>query len=119
MRDKLKEYSVKTLLQQPQSSSPHLFRSEEYRYNIVLIDYGKKDNIANELAKRGCNVAPIPHNTKAEDILNLNPDGIMLSNGPGDPSENTECIEELKSLSAKADIRNLPRTSALALCNGS
>ncbi|GFI71525.1 carbamoyl-phosphate synthase small chain [Clostridiales bacterium] len=102
--DKLKEYSVKNAVAATSVIKPTLIPSEEHRYNIVLIDYGKKDNIANELAKRGCNVAIVPHNTKAEDILNLNPDGIMLSNGPGDPSENTECIEELKKLIGKKPI---------------
>lgn len=74
------------------------------KYNVVLLDYGKKDNITRELTKRGCNVAVMPYHTKAEDILKLNPDGIMLSNGPGDPSDNTECIEELKKLIGKKPI---------------
>lgn len=102
--DKLKEYTVKDAVKSVSVEKPSLIPSETHKYNVVLLDYGKKDNIANELAKRGCNVAVVPYNTKAEDILNLNPDGIMLSNGPGDPAENTECIEELKKLIGKKPI---------------
>lgn len=102
--DKLKEYTVTDAIKSTSVERPTLIPSKTHQYNVVLLDYGKKDNIANELAKRGCNVAVVPYNTKAEDILNLNPDGIMLSNGPGDPSDNTECIEELKQLIGKKPI---------------
>ena len=71
---------------------------------MVLLDYGAKANIARELNKRGCNVAVMPYDTKAEDILALHPDGIMLSNGPGDPAENTAAIAQLKKLIGKAPI---------------
>ena len=65
---------------------------------VALIDYGAKHNIIRSLQKRGCSVAVWPARTPAETILADNPDGIMLSNGPGDPKENTECIAELKKL---------------------
>ena len=68
------------------------------------MDFGAKKNIVRELNKRGCNVAVMPYNTKAEDILKLGVDGIMLSNGPGDPSENTEIVEELKKLIGKVPM---------------
>lgn len=56
------------------------------RYNVVAIDFGIKKNILRNLATAGCKVTVVPANTNAEDILALNPDGIFLSNGPGDPS---------------------------------
>ncbi|MCI9112072.1 MAG: glutamine-hydrolyzing carbamoyl-phosphate synthase small subunit [Eubacterium sp.] len=102
--DKLKEYVITDAVKSTSVDKPCLIPGENHKHNVVLLDYGKKDNIPNELAKRGCNVAIVPYNTKAEDILNLNPDGIMLSNGPGDPSDNTECIEELKKLIGKKPI---------------
>lgn len=74
------------------------------KFNISLIDYGAKDNIIRELANRGCEVTVHPYNTKAEDILATNPDGIMLSNGPGDPSECTECIAEIRKLFGKIPL---------------
>lgn len=72
--------------------------------DVALLDYGAKQNIVRELCKRGCRVTILPHDTKAEDLLALNPDGIMLSNGPGNPADNTNCIEELKKLIGKKPI---------------
>ncbi len=65
---------------------------------IALLDLGAKENIARSLAKRGCDVAVYPAWTKAEEILADNPDGIMLSNGPGDPKECTAIIKEIRKL---------------------
>lgn len=65
---------------------------------VALLDLGAKDNIARSLAARGCDVTIYPAGTKAEEILKSNPDGIMLSNGPGDPKECVEIISEIKKL---------------------
>ena len=69
--------------------------------NVVLMDFGAKKNIARSLNKRGCNVITVPSYTTAVEIMKFNPDGVMLSNGPGDPKENVEIIEEIKKLCAK------------------
>lgn len=102
--NKVKDYLIKDAVKATSVEKPSLVPSESHKYNVVLLDYGKKDNIPRELAKRGCNVAVVPYNTKADDILKLNPDGIMLSNGPGDPNDNPECIEELKKIIGKKPI---------------
>lgn len=65
---------------------------------VALMDFGAKDNIAKSLNERGCEVTIYPAFTKAEEILKTNPDGIMLSNGPGDPKECTSIIEEIKKM---------------------
>ena len=65
---------------------------------IALLDVGAKKNIALELAHRGCDVTVWPAMTRAEDIIASNPDGIMLSNGPGDPKECTSVIREVRKL---------------------
>ena len=65
---------------------------------VALLDLGAKDNIAKSLAARGCDVTVYPAGTKAEEIIASKPDGIMLSNGPGDPKECTEVIAEIKKL---------------------
>jgi carbamoyl-phosphate synthase small subunit len=65
---------------------------------VALIDYGAKHNIIRSLQRRGCSVTVWPASSAAEEILASDPDGIMLSNGPGDPKENTECILQLKKL---------------------
>ena len=66
--------------------------------HIVLFDFGAKLNIQRELEKRGCKVTVVPYNTTAEEVLKMQPDGIMLSNGPGDPAENICVIEEIRKL---------------------
>ena len=65
---------------------------------IALMDFGAKVNIARSLAERGCEVTVYPALTTAEEILADKPDGIMLSNGPGDPKECTSIIQEIKKL---------------------
>ncbi len=68
------------------------------KLKIVLIDYGAKYNIARELAARGCEVHVMPCTATGEEILALKPDGIMLSNGGGDPADATFEIEQIKKL---------------------
>ena len=65
---------------------------------VALMDYGAKRNIARSLNERGCQVTVYPADTPAEAVLADKPDGIMLSNGPGDPQENIQIIEEVKKL---------------------
>ena len=67
-------------------------------FNVILWDFGAKTNIQRELEKRGCKVTVVPYNTTADEILKMKPDGIMLSNGPGDPAENVEIITEIKKI---------------------
>ena len=67
---------------------------------VALLDLGAKRNIARSLNERGCEVTVYPAFTTAEEILAANPDGIMLSNGPGDPKECTSVIEEIRRLYA-------------------
>lgn len=68
------------------------------KYRVVLFDFGYKRNIRNELVNRGCEVIVVPADTSADKIKEIAPDGIMLSNGPGDPSENTEIVENIKKI---------------------
>ncbi len=67
-------------------------------HHVVLFNFGAKLNIQRELEKRGCKVTVVPYNTTAEEVINMTPDGIMLSNGPGDPAENVGVIEEIRKL---------------------
>ncbi len=67
---------------------------------VALMDFGAKDNIARSLAARGCEVTVYPALTSAEEILGSGADGVMLSNGPGDPKECVSIIEELKKMYA-------------------
>lgn len=71
---------------------------------VVLVDFGMKHGILRELNKRDCDVIVVPYNTSASEILNLNPDGVMLSNGPGDPKDVVEGIEMIKGILGKVPI---------------
>ena len=64
-----------------------------------------KQNIINKLIEHGCEVIVVPSNTSADYVLEQNPDGIFLSNGPGDPSAVTYAIKTIKTLTIK--VRNL------------
>ncbi|MFD2925453.1 carbamoyl phosphate synthase small subunit [Halobacillus naozhouensis] len=73
-------------------------------YRIVLIDYGMKHGILREFTKRSCHVTVVPYNTSAEEIERLRPDGIMLSNGPGDPKDVPEAIQTVRKLMGHVPI---------------
>lgn len=94
----IKAYKIEQAVESTTISEKEEFKAENGDLNVVLMDFGAKHNIGRELVKRGCNVTVVPAHTTAEQIKAMNPDGIMLSNGPGDPSENTAIIAELKKL---------------------
>ena len=93
---RIKEYSVKGVVKRTSTKEAYSLPGKGKR--VVLIDFGAKKNIARQLQKRGCEVIVVPCDTKAKEILKLKHDGIMLSNGPGDPKENADIIEEIKKL---------------------
>lgn len=94
----IKRYVITDAVESTTISNKQSFEAENGDLNVVLMDFGAKHNIGRELVKRGCNLTVVPGNTTADEILAMNPDGIMLSNGPGDPSANTQIIEQLKKL---------------------
>ena len=67
-------------------------------YRVVLMDFGMKHGILREFTKRNCHVTVVPYHTSAEEIERLRPDGIMLSNGPGDPKDVPEAIQTIRQL---------------------
>lgn len=69
--------------------------------HAALIDYGAKQNIIRELLARSCRVTVLPHDTPAEDVLAVGADGIMLSNGPGNPGDNEYSIAQIRKLLGK------------------
>ena len=78
--------------------------SSDGKYKIAAIDYGIKHNILNLLTRNNCKVTVFPAKTSAEEILKFNPDGVFLSNGPGDPAAVTYGIEMVKELLGKKPI---------------
>lgn len=69
-------------------------------YHIVAYDFGVKTNSLREFSKFGCKITVVPANTPADEVLALKPDGIFLSNGPGDPASMTKVVDEIKKLAA-------------------
>ena len=74
------------------------------KFNVVAVDCGIKLNIVRSLNRRGCNVTVVPYNATAEEVLSLCPDGVFLSNGPGDPEDVKETISLVKDLLGKVPL---------------
>lgn len=96
VKEKIRQYTVKGVVLKTSVKKPYVLPGDGKK--VALLDCGAKDNIARNLNKRGCEVTVYPADTPAEEILKTNPDGIMLSNGPGDPAENVGIIEEVRKL---------------------
>lgn len=79
-------------------------RTPNHKLNVVAVDCGIKLNIIRSLNARGCNMTIVPFDTPAEEILRMNPDGLFLSNGPGNPEDVTPVIELVRSLRGKLPI---------------
>jgi carbamoyl-phosphate synthase small subunit len=89
------------LLNDSKVSKVTTFKPEKYgngNQHIVLVDYGTKKSIINSLVERGCTVTVVPYHTSFADIQMMNPDGILLSNGPGDPKDLEPDLPILKKL---------------------
>lgn len=103
--EEVESYIINDAVKNTSSNEKRVYSAEnDEKYKVTLIDYGAKQNIVRELQKRGCTVTVVPHSTTADEILADKPDGVMLSNGPGDPSENTFEIDELKKLVGNVPI---------------
>lgn len=93
---KIKAYSVKGVVKKTSCKEPKRLKGDGFK--VALLDIGAKNNIGDSLNRRGCDVTIYPCDTPAEEIIASNPDGIMLSNGPGDPKECVYQIEQIKKL---------------------
>ena len=93
---KLKEYTTGNVVDKVTCTEKKVLKGTGKK--VALLDFGAKNNIAKSLNERGCEVTIYPARTSAEEILATNPDGIMLSNGPGDPKDCGTIIDEVKKL---------------------
>ena len=93
---KLKAYTVGDVVSKVTCKEKYVLEGTGKK--VALLDLGAKNNIAQSLNKRGCEVTVYPAHTTAEEIISSEPDGIMLSNGPGDPADCTSIIEEIRKL---------------------
>lgn len=93
---RIKEYRIEGVVAKTSCSEKMVYEGSGPK--VALLDVGEKYNILQSLLHRGCQVTVYPYNTNAKEILADQPDGIMVSNGPGDPSECESIIKELKTL---------------------
>lgn len=110
VKARIKEYAVTGVVLKTSTKEKYVLPGNGKR--VALMDYGAKRNIARSLNERGMEVTVYPADTPAEEVLKDKPDGIMLSNGPGDPAENVDIIKEVRKL-YESDVPILP--SALAI----
>ncbi len=94
----IKNFKQEKLVESVSRKEKEIFGAGNTGAKIALLDYGVKTNIARSLANRGCEVTVFPCGTTAQEIIDFKPDGIMLSNGPGDPQDCRSIIAEVKKL---------------------
>lgn len=103
--EKLKNYQIPTDMVSRVSCKKRWYsRTPNHKYDVVAIDCGIKLNIVRKLNEKGCNVTVVPYNISAEEILKMQPDGLFLSNGPGDPENVQTVIEVVRKLKGKLPI---------------
>ena len=85
-------------------STKEAYRIEGAEKKVAILDLGIKNSVLSNFIKRGCDITIFPYNTKAEEILNINPDVVFLSNGPGNPEDIKEISKEIAKLSEKVKI---------------
>lgn len=103
-KEMLQTYQVTGAVAQASVKEPLSFPAKQGKRRVALLDYGAKYNIVRELNRLDCDVTVFPCTATAEEIMAYEPDGIMLSNGPGDPAENTFAITQIKKLLGKAPL---------------
>lgn len=116
----VKDYRIQDAVKSVSKRKEHHFASTDANYHVALYDLGTKKSILKSLLDRGCNVTVVPYNTGLKELKEMNPDGIVLSNGPGDPEDCRETIEIVKEL-METDIPLLGIClghQLLALANG-
>ena len=98
--EKLRAYRVEGTVEKVSRPVKEAFApvDTERRFRVALMDYGVKQNMIDCLRRRGCEVTVYPAHTSANEVLSGGFDGVMLSNGPGDPADNTEIIAEIRKL---------------------
>lgn len=103
--EKMKNYQIpKDAVSKVSCKKKWYARTANAKYNVVAVDCGIKLNIVRSLNRRKCNVTVVPYNTTAEEVISLKPDGVFLSNGPGDPEDVKEVIKLVKELKGKYPI---------------
>ena len=102
VKDKLEAFSNRDAVSIVSTNEKYEISGEGKK--VAIIDFGIKQNIIRNCVKRGCNVTVFPYDFKAEEVLDINPDLVFLSNGPGDPEDMGEAVNEIKKIVGKKPI---------------
>lgn len=103
--ERLRSYKLPTdAVSRVSRKEAEYYTSDASRFHVAAIDCGMKENIIRSLVKRGCNVTVLPFDTTADDIRSLDPDGLFISNGPGDPTDVPCVIETVKAMHGELPI---------------
>ena len=102
--EEIKNFKIVDAVASVIDSETKVFANGDEKYDVTVVNYGAANDSIKALTKKGCKVTVVPASASAEEILATEPDGILLSNGPGDPSENVFCIEQIKKLMGKKPI---------------
>ncbi|WP_415295445.1 carbamoyl phosphate synthase small subunit [Clostridium perfringens] len=102
VKDKLEAFSNRDAVSIVSTNEKYEISGEGKK--VAIIDFGIKQNIIRNFVKRGCNVTVFPYDFKAEEVLEINPDLVFLSNGPGDPEDMGEAVNEIKKIVGKKPI---------------
>ena len=96
--EKIKAYKEENKIKEISVKERKTVNTENAKYNVAVFDFGCKNSVINSLNKCGCNVTLVPYDTTLEEIKELNPDGVFLSNGPGDPKELNGIKDNIKNI---------------------
>ena len=102
VKDKLEAFSNRDAVSIVSTNEKYEISGEGKK--VAIIDFGIKQNIIRNFVKRGCNVTVFPYDFKAEEVLEINPDLVFLSNGPGDPEDMGEAVNQIKKIVGKKPI---------------
>ena len=100
----IKAYTISGGMEAVTCNEIATYPAEKEQYKVVMMDFGGKRYLIDELNKVGCTVTVVPASTKADEVLAMNPHGVVLSAGPGNPCENTAIITEIGKLFGKKPI---------------
>lgn len=100
----LKTYTIKDAVKKVANNEKGYFEAENAKYTVALWNFGTKNSTIKNFTTQNCNVITLPANTTAEEILGLGVDGVVLSDGPGNPKDNEENIKEIEKLLGKKPV---------------
>ena len=96
--EEIKAYKIAHAVSEASDKKSYVVKSESPEYQVVLWDMGAKQSLRNELANRGLELINVPYNTTAKQIMEYKADGVVISDGPGDPADNEEIVKQIKLL---------------------